>query len=210
MSKIQRKYIDSHWLVFGVEGVVALIFGWFVLFSSSQDTTFLVATVSCMLLILGLIELFNVLHREHFRRTWGFSAVIAVFELVTALVLFTSLTQNPAIAMTILSIYALVRGVFEILIALRSVDDSTDRFIWLLCGICGIIFAFIVFNSGHFTPGTFVKFFGSYLMIIGLSNLIYGVHNRDQKEEDRIARSATRKKSTPKVTKTQGRLTKKK
>ncbi|MBR2997133.1 DUF308 domain-containing protein [Candidatus Saccharibacteria bacterium] len=210
MSKIQRKYIDSHWLVFGIEGVVALIFGWFVLFSNSQDATFLIATVSCMLLILGLIELFNVLHREHFRRTWGFSAVIAVFELITALALFTSLTQNPAIAMIILSVYALVRGVFEILIAARSIDDLTDRFIWLVCGICGIIFAFIVFNSGHFTPGTFVKFFGSYLMVIGLSNLIYGVHNRDQKEADRVARSASHKKSTPKVSKSQGRLTKKK
>ena len=210
MPKIQRKYIDSHWLVFGVEGVVALIFGWFVLFSNSQDTTFLTATISCMLLILGLIELFNVLHREHFRSTWGFSAVIAIFELVTALALLASLSQNSAVAMIILSAYALVRGVFEILIAIRSIDDTTDRFIWLLCGICGIIFAFLVFNSGHFSPGTFVKFFGSYLMIIGLSDLIYGVHNRDQKEEDRLARSTAHKKSTPKISKSQGRLTKKK
>ena len=193
MAKIKRKYIDSHWLVFAVEGVISLLFGWYVMFSGSQDATYLSGVIGWMLLTLGLIELFNVLHRKHLGHNWGLSLTIAIFEILAAFALLLTLQQNSAVALSILSGYTLIRGIFEILISAKSIDDSTDKFIWLICGICGIIFAFVVLNSGHFTPGTFVKFFGSYLTILGLSNLIYGAHNRDQKHEDSLARKASRK-----------------
>jgi len=35
--------------------------------------------------------------------------------------------------------YTIVRGVLEIMIGLKSVDDKTDKFIWILLGICGAI-----------------------------------------------------------------------
>ena len=42
----------------------------------------------------------------------------------------------------------------------------------------------VVFNSGDF----FVRFFGAYLIILGVCSLVYGVHNHAQKLEDRAAR----------------------
>ena len=31
------KYIDSHWGIFALQGIVALLFGWFALFTGSSD-----------------------------------------------------------------------------------------------------------------------------------------------------------------------------
>ena len=200
MAKIKRKYIDSHWLIFSIEGIVALLCGWYLMFSSSQDITSLVFIVGSMLLGIGLVELFNVLHRERRRETWGLSLLVAAFEIVAALLLLFTLQQNTAWHLGIIAGYTIIRGVFELLIALKSIDDTTDRFIWLLCGICGVIIGFVVFNSGHFDAGMFIKFFASYLMILGIADLIYGVHNREQKIDDRQARSeAAHKKVTAKT-----------
>ena len=64
---------------------------------------------------------------------------------------------------------------------------------WIVCGICACILGFVVLNSGHFeNPTTFIKFFGTYMMIYGITTLIYAVHNKnelaEQKEERRLAR----------------------
>ena len=41
---IKRKYVDSHWLIFAFEGAVALLFGWFALFTNL--TAFFLASAS--------------------------------------------------------------------------------------------------------------------------------------------------------------------
>ena len=56
---IKRKYVDSHWLIFAFEGAVALLFGWFALFTNLRETSALVSVVGSTLLGLGIIELFN-------------------------------------------------------------------------------------------------------------------------------------------------------
>ena len=206
-----RKYIDSHWLIFAFQGVLALLFGWFVMFTGLTDTTALVATVGAFLLGLGVIELFNLLRRTHLKETWGFSLTIAVFEVAVALALLFTLKQNIALHLAIIACYTIFRGVFEILIGVRSIDDSTDKLIWTICGICGVIMGFVILNSGTFGyANTFIQFFGAYLMVFGLSSLIYGVHNRDQKHTARLERRqmATVRRAQKKVVKKNVKKTK--
>lgn len=200
-TNTKLKYIDSRWPVFAVQGVIALLFGWFVMFTGVTDVKALVVVVGVTLLGLGIVETANLFHRAHTRSTLGLSLAIALFEVGIALALLFTLDQNPAWHLTMVAIYTLVRGIFEILIGLRSVDDSTDRSIWVICGICGAIVSFAILNSGHFAnTATFVKFFGSYMMVFGLCNLIYGVHNRDQckaylaeKATAKLAKKSTKK-----------------
>ena len=68
-----RKYIDSHWLYFAVQGVIALLFGWFVAFTGINDSTTLVSCASIVMLGLGAIELTNLLHRTRLKETSGLS-----------------------------------------------------------------------------------------------------------------------------------------
>ena len=63
-----------------------------------------------------------------------------------------------------------------------------------LCGVCGIILSFAILNSGHLGDA-FVRIFASYLMILGIGNLLYGIHNRNQKLEDQEARQLEKSKT---------------
>lgn len=184
MSHINRKYIDSHWAIFVVRGVVALLFGWLALFSMRRSFDSLMALVGVFLLSLSIIEFVNALHRAHQKTGWAVSVTIAIVDAVVALALLFTLGQDTTWHLVILAIYTFLRGLFEIVSGFRTTVDPTDRFIWVLCGMCGAVMGIVIFNSGEF----FIRFFGAYLFALGVCSLIYGVHNRAQKIEDKEAR----------------------
>lgn len=196
---IKRKYVDSHWLIFAFEGAVALLFGWFTLFTNLADTNALVSIVGSLLLGLGIIELFNLLRRTHLNETWGFTLVSALFEVGVAFALLFTSNQELVWHLALIAGYTVIRGIFEILIGIKSVDDKTDKFIWIILGICGTVMGFVILNSGNAVvtdnAPAFIKFFGAYMTLYGLANLIYGVHNHDQETDLKAERSAIMKKS---------------
>ncbi len=194
-----RKFIDSHWLVFAVQGALALIFGWLMLFNPSSNIGYMITLVAIFLAAMGVVELFNALHREHKKNSWAVTLIIAIVDLPVAASLYFTINENAAWHLTLIAVYTLVRGIIELLIGLKVPDDSTDRFIWSVCGICGAIMGIVIFNSGRLPEANFVRFFGAYMLILGVSSLIYGVHNRAQKLEAKLARTKiTKKRSSSK------------
>lgn len=181
----KRKYIDSHWLVFIIQGILAMLFGVFMTFTGIENARSLVVATSIFMLCFGVIELGNLLRRTHLKETWGLSLAIATIEVCVGLGLLFTIDQNIAWSLAIIAIYTIARGVLEIFIGLKSVDDRTDKAIWTICGVCGSILGFVILNSGGANTTSFLRAFGVYMIIFGLSSLIYGFHNRDQKLEYR-------------------------
>ncbi len=195
MSQIKRKYIDSHWLVFIFQGIVTLVFGCFMLFTSNQSSSTLAPVVGTALLSLAVVEFANSLYRSHNSQGWLVATLVALFDAAFGIALIVITDQGMLWHLLVLAIYIILRGIFEILLGFRTTVDPTDRFIWVLCGVFGLVFGVVILNSGHLQNVDFVRFFGAYLMILGTSSLIYGVHNRSQQIEDREARQIAAKKS---------------
>jgi uncharacterized membrane protein HdeD (DUF308 family) len=184
MAHINRKYIDSHWLIFVIRGIIALLFGWIAMFSTKQDLRSLMSIIGVFLLSLSIIEFINALHRAYQKTGWAVSVSLAIVDAVVALSLLFTLTQDATWHLFVSASYTLLRGFFEIVSGFRTTIDPTDRFIWVLCGMCGAIMGIVIFSFSDL----FVRFFGAYLLVLGACSLIYGVHNRAQKLEDRAAR----------------------
>lgn len=191
----KRKYTESHWLVFAFQGVVGLLFGWYVMFTNITALNTLIMIVAATLLALGVISIFNLIHRKRRQHAWGLTLLDAIIEVAIAGVLFFVKDADYTLKISLIAGYTLFRGVLEILIGLKSLTDATDRFMWTVCGICGVILAFVIFNAGAFAdPTTFIKFFGTYMMIYGITNLIYGVHNKNELTEQKEHRRELAKK----------------
>jgi len=195
MAHIKRKYIDSHWLVFIFQGVITLIFGCIALFTGDESPAALIPVIGISLLALAVVEFANSLYRSRHQDGWLVSTLVALFDAGFGIAFLVLSEQTMAWHLALLAAYTLLRGIFELFIGFRTTVDPTDRFIWVLCGVCGIIFGFIIFNSGHLPNIDFVRFFGAYMLIFGIASLIYGVHNRSQQIEDREARSEASKKA---------------
>ncbi|MDO4889560.1 MAG: DUF308 domain-containing protein [Candidatus Saccharibacteria bacterium] len=195
-----RKYIESHWLIFALQGIVGLLFGWFVMFTNIDKVSTLVIIAGITLLVLGVIDLANLIYRKRRQQNWGLALILGILNFGIGLALLFTKDLNVAWALSLLAGYTIFCGVFEILLGFKSLSDPTDRFMWIVCGICACILGFVVLNSGHFeNPTTFIKFFGTYTMIYGITALIYAVHNKnelaEEKEERRLARERRKKEA---------------
>lgn len=209
MAQIKRSYIDSHWLVFVFQGAIALLFGCFTLFTSDKSPVSLIPAIGLFLLALAVVEFANSIYRSHNQQGWLVSTGIAVFDAVFSMLLLFATDQGMAWQLVILALYTVLRGIFELLLGFTTVDP-TDRFIWALCGLAGIVFGIVIFNSGHLQNIDFVRFFGAYMLILGVCSLIYSFDNRKQQLEYRealsgVARRGRKAKATviePKKSKT--------
>lgn len=202
MAKINRRFIDKHWFVFLIRGALAVGFGCFLLFGGAVDIEGMIAVISVFLLLMGIVDSVGALYSSSQKHGWINSVIDALIDVAAAVALLFVGKDGLVPSLVILSVYTIISGVIDIFHGFLSTVDPTDRFIRILAGVCGCIIGIVIINAGGFEITTFIRFFGTYMLIVGITSLIYGVHNRAQNEEDRAARkqiaSKARKKTTRK------------
>ncbi len=201
MAKINRRYIDKHWLMFVFRGTLAAVFGCLMLFNGAENVSNTIAILGVMLLFMGIIDATGALYSSTKKHGWINSVIDALIDVVAAVILLFFAKESLTSSVIIISVYTIISGIIDIFHGFLSTVDPTDRFIRVLAGVCGCVIGLAILNSGGFEIMTFVRFFGTYMIIVGATSLIYGVHNRSQNIEDKIARSEARKKSGKKPSK---------
>jgi uncharacterized membrane protein HdeD (DUF308 family) len=192
MSTEKRKYVESHWVIFGLQGVIEMLAGLYLMFATREDVPMLMGVIGCTLLGLGLIEVFNMLHRKRKQRSWGMPLGVGVFEVALGVGILLTMTMNYQIHIALLASYAVLRSMMSILIGFRSFTNSTDKFLWVICGIVGAILGFIILADPGVSETTFVKLFGTFLMVVGLTDLVFSAHSRDQVRSAKAEKQALR------------------
>ena len=196
-----RNYIDKHWLVFIFRGALAALFGAFTLFSGRANIETVIAIVSVLLLLMGIIDAVGALYSSTKKHGWFNAVLDALVDVVAALLLLFFANDNLALCLIILSVYTILSGAIDVFHGFLSTVDPTDRFIRILAGACGCVIGIVILNAGDFEITTFIRFFGAYMLIVGVTSLIYGVHNRTRFLEDKASRSQARKKTAKKSSK---------
>ena len=192
MAHINRKFIDKHWLMFVLRGGLAAVFGFLALFGGLNDLNSTIAIIVIFLLVMGVIDAVGALYNSMKKHGWINSVIDALIDVAAAVALLFFAQGNFVACTLILAVYTFVSGIIDIFHGFLSTVDPTDRFIRILAGVIGTVMGFVILNAGSFELMTFVRFFGAYLLIVGVTSMVYGVHNRAQKVEDKIARSEAR------------------
>ena len=209
MAHINRRFIDKHWLVFIVRGLLAGAFGLVALFGGMTNIENMIAIISVFLLLMSIVDAAGALYSSTKKHGWLNSIIDALIDVAAALTLLFYAKDNLVSTLLILSIYTIVSGVIDIFHSIFSTVDPTDRFIRVVVGVFGCVIGTVILNAGDFEITTFIRFFGAYLLIVGVASMIYGVHNRSQDQEDRVARKEARIKSPKSSPKSRKKSTKK-
>ena len=194
MAKINRRYIDKHWTMFIIRGALAVIFSCFMLFSGMKQVENIVAIIGVFLLFMGIIDSVGALYSSTKKHGWINYVVDALVDVVAAVALLFFARFDLVPSLIIIAVYVIVSGLIDIFHGFLSTVDPTDKFIRIFTGIAGCVIGAVIINSGDFELTTFIRFFGAYMLLVGASSLIYGVHNRSQNIEDKVARSQSAKK----------------
>ena len=197
MAHINRRFIDKHWFVFIIRGLLASVFGILALFGN-MDEYIIISVISVFLLLMGIIDAVGALYASVKKHGWFNSVIDALVDIAAALVLLFFAKNSVVTALVVIAVYTIVSGLIDVFHGFLSTVDPTDRFIRVLAGVIGCVMGIVILNAGDFEISTFVRFFGAYMLIVGVTSLIYGVHNRSQNIEDKVARSQARKKKTTK------------
>ncbi len=209
MAKINRRFIDKHWLVFLVRGALAAAFGCFALFGGMGSIENAIAVISVFLLLMGIIDAVGALYGSTKQHGWVNSIIDALIDVAGAVCLLFFSRGSLANSVVIISVYTIVSGVIDVFHGFLSTVDPTDRFIRILVGVAGCVIGAVILNAGGFEITTFIRFFGAYMLMVGATSLIYGVHNRAQEQEDKLARKAARKPARKSNTKRTSRKARK-
>lgn len=198
MARINRRYIDKHWAMFMMRGAMAVIFGCIILFSGVSSINTVITMISVFLLFMGIVDSVGALYSSVKKHGWITSVVDALIDVVAAGMLLFYAQDSIVLSLIIIAAYTFISGIIDIFHGFLSTVDPTDRFIRIVAGGCGCVMGVVILNAGSFEIMTFIRFFGVYLLIVGVTSAIYGAHNRAQEIEDKIARSQSAKKKTTK------------
>ena len=209
MAKINRRFIDKHWLMFLLRGAMAIVFGCIILFSGMSSISTMISMVSVFLLLLGIVDSVGAIYSSVKKHGWITSVIDALIDVMAAGMLLFYAQNDLVLSLIIIAIYTFISGIIDVFHAFVSTVDPTDRFIRLIAGASGFVMGAVILNAGNFEIMTFVRFFGVYLLIVGITSSIYGAHNRAQMIEDRVARSLSARKKTTKRKSTSNRTRKK-
>ena len=202
MAHINRRFIDKHWSVFIFRGLMAVAFGIITLFGAMTNFEIMISVVSVFLLIMGIVDSVSALYSSVRKHGWLNSVIDALVDVAAALGLLFFAKDNIVVGLVIIAAYTIASGLIDIFHGFLSTVDPTDRFIRVLAGVLGCVMGIVIINAGEFEMMTFLRFFGAYMLIVGVTSLIYGVHNRSQDIEDKTARKQiVRKKTAKKATK---------
>jgi uncharacterized membrane protein HdeD (DUF308 family) len=180
-KKTKHKYVESHWLIFAIQGIIAISVGAYVMFTDNQDISYLVGIVGSVLIGLAIIELLNTIYRHQRQHNWGIAFSVAIFEAAVGTTMIFASSASHELHIALLAGYTLVRGVTSIVIGFASFDNLTDRFLWVTCGMVGSVIAFVIFADQGLSHTTFIKLFSTFLMVFGLTNIFFAIHSRDEK-----------------------------
>ena len=197
MAHINRRFIDKHWFVFVIRGILAVIFGFLMLFGGLLDLESVIATISVFLLVMGIVDAMSALYNSTKKHGWVNSIIDALIDVAAALALLFLARNDLVGSLIIISVYTFISGIIDVFHGFLSTVDPTDRFIRILAGVVGCVMGFVILNAGSFEVMTFIRFFGAYLLIVGVTSMIYGVHNRAQNVEDKVARKEAAAKRVP-------------
>lgn len=203
MAHINRRYIDKHWFVFIIRGLMAAGFGFLALFGVLSDYEIVISVIAIFLLLMGIVDSVSALYASVKKHGWINSVIDALIDIAAALALLFFAKDSLVASLVIIAVYTIVSGLIDVFHGFLSTVDPTDRFIRVLAGVLGCIMGIVILNAGEFEVMTFIRFFGAYMLVVGVTSLIYGVHNRSQGVEDKQARSQALKgkKKSKKTTK---------
>ncbi len=195
MKTDKRKYIESHWLVFGIKGAIGLVAGLCLMLTTKTDTSYLTTIVGITMLAFEITEIMNTINRKKLQRNWGFSLAIGLVEFFIALCLlltinlFSNEGWNIALRIPLLSVYTCIASILSVLIGFTCFEDKTDRFMWIVMGMIGCVLGLVMLAGSGLSETTHIQLFGTYLLAKGLTDLIFGIHSRNELLEKAAARS---------------------
>jgi len=158
----------ANWIVFVVNGVIAILFGLLALLVPSETILTMTLYFGLLILLGGLIMFYVSYKNLRAKKPYMLIMAEAIFAILVGAVILFYPKSSLQIFMIMIGIWATIMGLFQIIIAVQMKGKVNNHSMYTLNGVITLVFGLLLF----FNPIGAIK---AVLVIIGLLALVAGV-----------------------------------
>lgn len=158
----------SNWIIFLVNGVIAILFGLLALLVPSETIKTMTIYFGLLILLGGLIMFYFSIKNLQAKKPYLLLMAEALFAILVGVIIVFYPKSTLQIFLIMIGIWASIMGLFQIIIAVQMKGKVTNHSMFTLNGVITLVFGLLLF----FNPMGAIK---ALFIIIGLLALVAGL-----------------------------------
>lgn len=162
----------SNWFIFLINGLIAILFGVFILRVSQETMLKYVMYFGIFILACGLILIYFSYRNKKANKSYLLNMIMSVFALLIGLLIAINPGKSLDLFMTLIGIWAALMGLLQIILSVRMRKKVTNHYLFSINGVITLVFGLLLFYSQMGTDVALSKVIGVLAVLAGVF-LIY-------------------------------------
>lgn len=164
------EFLEKNWWVLVLRGVIAALFGIYALINPGAALSLLVLIFGIFLVIDGILSVVGAIVVGREGGSWGVFLLIGVLEIAVAILAFTNPDVFASLFFILIGIWALFKGLFELLLGIAISKEVEGEWMLILSGVLSMLFGVLAILFPFFESAA-----AGAVILLGLYALLYGV-----------------------------------
>ncbi len=164
----------SNWVIYLVNGLVAVLLGLLLLFVSEAMILKLVRVFGAILLVAGLIMLYSSYKSMKSSKTYMMLMIEAIVAVLIGLVIAVAPGKSLNLFLTLFGIWAVIMGLVQIISAIRLRKKVSGHYLFSVNGVITLVFGLLLIYSPMATLGALITIIGILSLVSGLMMVYLG------------------------------------
>ncbi|NIG52161.1 HdeD family acid-resistance protein [Chitinophaga sp. Cy-1792] len=161
-------FYSAYWWIFLLRGIFALILGVLAIFWPGATFTTLVVFLGAYLFFAGIFAIVGAFAARKSSENWGVFLLSGIIGLILGVLTIINPFATGAALIYLVAFWAIVAGLFEIVIAIRLRKIITGEGWYILGGVITILFGILLISKPVAAAITLTWIFGFYAIVSGI------------------------------------------
>jgi uncharacterized membrane protein HdeD (DUF308 family) len=172
----------STWVVFFINGMIALLFGLLLLFVSEVMILKLVRIFGVVLFLAGLVMFYFSYRNMKTGKSYMIVMVEAIFAVLIGLILTIAPGKSLNLFLTLIGIWAVIMGLIQIIMTIRLRKKVSQHYLFSANGVITLVFGLLLIYSPMATLGSLITIIGILSVLAGIVMIYLGFKVKGIKE----------------------------
>jgi len=172
----------STWIVFFVNGMIALLFGLMMLFVAEATILKLVRVFGVVLFVAGLVMFYFSYRNMKGGKSYMIVMAEAIIAVLIGLIIAIAPGKSLNLFLTLVGIWAVIMGLLQIITTIRLRKKVSQHYLFSANGIITLVFGLLLIYSPMATLGSLITIIGILSVLAGVVMIYLGFKVKGIKE----------------------------
>jgi uncharacterized membrane protein HdeD (DUF308 family) len=167
------KHLQKNWWMMAVNGILAILFGAFALFSTETAMISISMYFGLLILVGGILLLLGAFDLRKKQKDYALTLAEAVVLIILGILILIFPKETLKVFLVIIGVWALLLGLFKIYIALAVKNMPEFRSILITGGLILLVIGLLLLVNPAFIAGIVLKIVGVVLLLVGIFTIYF-------------------------------------